>query len=108
MRRPPANRWMAECRRRSQRHPLTFPNPEPRTPHPVPSPTHAQYEILERALTRGQRVVLVRRGTELVVVPLRLRVILGREALEARHPSTGDALTLFLDELDAVEPVSDR
>jgi hypothetical protein len=74
----------------------------------MPSLTHVQYEVLERAIAAGRRVAVVRRGTELVVLPERLRVVTGREALDARHPSTGDTLTLFLDELDAVEPVSAR
>jgi len=74
----------------------------------MPPFTHAQYEILERAIASGARVAIVRRGAELVVLPERLRVVTGREALDARHPSTGDRLTLFLDELDTVESVSAR
>jgi hypothetical protein len=70
--------------------------------------THAQYEVLERAITGGHRVAIVRRGTELVVLPERLRVQTGREVLDARHPSTGDRLTVFLDELDTVESVPRR
>jgi len=68
--------------------------------------THAQYEILERAITLGRRIAIVRHGAELVVLPERLRVVAGREALDAQHPSTGDRLTVFLDELDTVESVS--
>jgi hypothetical protein len=70
--------------------------------------THAQYEVLERAIAKGLRIAIARRGTEFVVVPERLRLVTGREVLDARHPSTGDQLTLFLDELDTVEPVSVR
>ncbi|MFI5250646.1 MAG: hypothetical protein ACHQTF_11785 [Gemmatimonadales bacterium] len=70
--------------------------------------THAQYEALERAITDGRRIVVTRRGTEFVVVPLRLRTVTGREVLDARHPTTGDSLTLVLDELDQLEPIPGR
>ena len=70
--------------------------------------THAQYEALERAITDGRRIVVTRRGTEFVVVPLRLRTVTGREVLDARHPTTGDSLTLVLDELDALDPIPGR
>ena len=67
--------------------------------------THNQYDILERAITNGKRISAFRRGTEYVVVPMRLRVIGGREAVEATHPTTGDQITLFLDEMDSFEVV---
>jgi hypothetical protein len=74
----------------------------------MPPLTHTQYEVLERAIVTGHRVVIVRRGAELVVLPQRLRIVTGREALDAQHPSTGDSLTVFLDELDGVELVQAR
>jgi hypothetical protein len=81
----------------------------PRVPTPPDSRlTHAQYEALERAITDGRRIVVTRRGTEFVVVPLRLRTVTGREVLDARHPTTGDSLTLVLDELDQLEPIPGR
>ena len=67
--------------------------------------THEQYDRLERAVTRGQRIAVYRRGTEYIVIPLALRSRDGREVIDARNPTTGDSLTLFLDELDAIEPV---
>jgi hypothetical protein len=67
--------------------------------------THKQYDILERAITNGKRISAYRRGTEYIVVPMRLRVISGREAVEATHPTTGDQITLFLDEMDSFEVV---
>ncbi len=67
--------------------------------------THKQYDILERAITNGKRISAFRRGTEYVVVPIRLRVISGREAVEATHPTTGDQITLYLDEMDSFEVV---
>jgi hypothetical protein len=71
----------------------------------VPQWTHKQYDILERAITTGKRISAYRRGTEYVVVPTRLRVISGREALEATHPTTGDQITLYLDEMESFEVV---
>ncbi|HMG11609.1 MAG TPA: hypothetical protein VK571_00405 [Gemmatimonadaceae bacterium] len=67
--------------------------------------THKQYDLLERAITNGKRISAFRRGTEYVVVPMRLRVISGREAVEATHPTTGDQITLYLDEMDSFEVV---
>jgi hypothetical protein len=74
----------------------------------MPSLSPAQYDVLERAIATGGRIAVMRRGIELVILPLRLRVVAGREALDARHPSTGDELSVFIDELDTVEPVSRR
>ncbi|HEY8176398.1 MAG TPA: hypothetical protein VIF32_11935 [Gemmatimonadaceae bacterium] len=67
--------------------------------------THEQYDRLERAVTRGQRIVVHRRGTEYVLIPLRLESRNGREIIDARNPTTGDSLSLYLDELDAIELV---
>lgn len=64
-----------------------------------------QYDRLERAISRGTRLALTRRGTEYLIVPERLRIEGGREIIMARHPSTGHRLTLFVDELDSVECV---
>lgn len=67
--------------------------------------THDQYDALERAITNGVRIAVWRRGTEFIVVPQRLRLQAGREAIEAMHPTTGHHLTLFIDEVDAIEVV---
>jgi hypothetical protein len=68
--------------------------------------THEEYDRLERAVTRGERIVVHRRGTEYIVVPLSLTTRAGREVIDARNPTTGDSLTLYLDELDSLELVS--
>ena len=65
----------------------------------------AQYDALERAIADGRRLAVWRRGTEFMVVVDRLRVSGGREALETHHPTTGDKLTLYIDELEAIEVV---
>ena len=67
--------------------------------------TYAQYNQLEQAVSRGHRVVVFRRGTEYILIPLALLSRDGREVIEARNPTTGDAMTLYLDELDSIELV---
>ena len=64
-----------------------------------------QYDALERAIVDQRRVMVFRRGSEFLVIPERITLIGGREAIIARHPSTGSALTLYLDELDTIEVV---
>jgi len=67
--------------------------------------TYEQYSKLENAVTRGLRIIIQRRGTEYIVIPLALSSRGGREVIEARNPTTGDAMTLFIDELDSLEPI---
>ena len=67
-----------------------------------------EYDLLERAIADGSRIAVVRRGTEYVVVPERLRIVTGREVIDARHPTTGERLTLYLDEVQSVESVRGR
>jgi hypothetical protein len=61
---------------------------------------------LERAVRDGRRVGLMRRGTEYVVVALRLTTRGGKEALIGRLPMTGEELEFLLDDLDAFQVVS--
>lgn len=65
----------------------------------------AQYDRLEHAITKGMRLVIMRRGSEYLVIPERLRVMAGREVIVARHPSTGQRLDLYIDEVDSIEVV---
>lgn len=67
--------------------------------------TYAQYDRLERAVVRGDRIAVYRRGTEYIVVPLSLRTRDGREVIDARNPTTGDRLELFIDEIESIEVV---
>lgn len=67
--------------------------------------THEQYDALERAVTNRSRIAVWRRGTEYLVIPQRLRIAGGREAIDAKHPSTGHAMTLYIDEVDTIEVV---
>jgi hypothetical protein len=66
---------------------------------------HRQYDMLENAITSGNKIAAFRRGTEYIVVPTRLRVVSGREAVDATHPTTGEKMTIYLDELDSFEVV---
>ena len=65
--------------------------------------THRQYDQLERAIVDGSRIAIYRRGTEYVLIPLRIGLRDGRETIEARNPVTGDTMTLVLDEIDSLE-----
>jgi hypothetical protein len=67
--------------------------------------THAQYDALERAVSQRTRIAVYRRGSEYVVTPERLRMAGGREAIDALHPTTGEPVTFYIDELDAIEVV---
>ena len=67
--------------------------------------TPAQYDALEHAIANATRVVVIRRGTEYVIVPLRLRTEGRHEIIEARNPTTGDSLAFALDDIDTVHVV---
>ena len=64
--------------------------------------THQQYDQLERAVADGTRISVYRRGTEYILIPLRLALQERREVIEARNPTTGDVLRLVLDEVDSI------
>jgi phage repressor protein C with HTH and peptisase S24 domain len=68
--------------------------------------TYAQYDRLERAVVRGDRIAVYRRGTEYIVVPLSLRTRDGREVIDSRNPTTGDRLELYIDEIESIEVVA--
>ena len=60
-----------------------------------------QYDDLERAVRDGRKVSVMRRGTEYIIVPLALRQRSGKEALEARNPTTGDSMVIFVDDIES-------
>ena len=68
--------------------------------------THRQYDAIESAITHGRRISVFRRGTEFVVIPKRLRIVGSREAMDSMHPTTGEEITLFLDEMESFEVVA--
>jgi hypothetical protein len=65
--------------------------------------TVAQYDALEKAIRDGQRIAVRRRGTEFLVIPLRLGLRNRREVIEALHPTTGQPLSLLVEEADSIE-----
>ena len=67
---------------------------------------HRQYDALESAITHGHRISIARRGTEYVGIPQKLRTAGNREALDILHPTTGELITVYLDEIDRLEVVS--
>jgi hypothetical protein len=66
---------------------------------------HRQYDALESAITNGRRISIRRRGSEYVGVPKKLWSEGQREALSLLHPTTGELITIFLDEIDRIEVV---
>jgi hypothetical protein len=67
--------------------------------------TTEEYDRLERAVINRNRISVYRRGTEYVVVPTRLHLIDGRERIEATHPTTGDRIILYIDEIDSMQVI---
>ena len=68
--------------------------------------TFRQYDALESAIVHSWRVAIFRRGTEFIVIPQRLRTFQAREAVDVLHPTTGEEMTLFLDEIDQLDVVA--
>ncbi len=66
---------------------------------------HRQYDALESAITHGKRVSIRRRGTEYVGVPKKLWTEGQREAVSILHPTTGEEITVYLDEIDRLDVV---
>jgi hypothetical protein len=67
--------------------------------------TTGDYDSLENAISRGQKIVVSRRGNEFIVVPSRLRTEGGREAIDSVHPTTGEKITVYVDEISGFEVV---
>jgi hypothetical protein len=55
---------------------------------------------LENAVRRGLRVALSRRGTEYIVVALRITTVGRHEALIGLLPMTGEELPFLLNDID--------
>ena len=64
-----------------------------------------QYDALERAIVDGQRIAVRRRGTEFLVIPMSIGVRGGKETIEALHPTTGERLTLVIEDVEEIEVV---
>ena len=67
--------------------------------------TVRQYDALESAITHGRRIAIRRRGTEYIGVPKKLWTEGQREAVSILHPTTGEEITVYLDEIDKLDVV---
>jgi uncharacterized protein with PhoU and TrkA domain len=67
--------------------------------------TTERMDQLESAARRGLRVALNRRGTEYIVVAIRVTSIEQHDALVGRLPMTGEDLTFRLDEIDSFQVI---
>ena len=67
--------------------------------------TAERLDQLESAARQGRRVALRRRGTEYVVVALRVVSTSRRETLIARVPMTGEEMDFVLDDLEGFQVV---
>ncbi len=65
--------------------------------------TSDRYDQLEHAARCGLRVALRRRGTEYVVIALRLGMAGRREAFWARLPMTGEEEEFLLEEIEGFQ-----
>ena len=67
--------------------------------------TADQMDQLEHAAREGLRVALSRRGTEYIVVALRVTSAERHEVLIGRLPMTGEDLTFRLDQIDSFQVI---
>lgn len=67
--------------------------------------TVAEYDALEDAIRDGRRIAVRRLRQDVIVIPLRLVIRNRREAIEARHPTTGDRVVLMIDEAERIEVI---
>jgi uncharacterized protein with PhoU and TrkA domain len=67
--------------------------------------TAERMDQLESAARRGLRVALNRRGTEYIVVALRVTSMDQHDALIGRLPMTGEDLTFRLDDIDSFQVI---
>ena len=67
--------------------------------------TPERLDQLERAVRDGRRVAVHRRGTEYIVIAVRLSTVANREAFIGRLPMTGEEMTFVLGELEGFQVV---
>jgi hypothetical protein len=60
---------------------------------------------LENAARKGLRVALSRRGTEYIVIALRVTSIGPHEVLIGRLPMTGEELTFHLNDIESFQVI---
>ncbi len=67
--------------------------------------TAERMDQLEHAARKGLRVALSRRGTEYIVVALRVTSVGRHEALIGRLPMTGEDLTFRLNDIESFQVI---
>ncbi len=65
--------------------------------------TTRQYDALEAAVTHSRRVSVYRRGTEYIGIPQKIWQDGRREAVSILHPTTGELITVYLDEIEYLD-----
>lgn len=65
--------------------------------------TPERLDQLENAVRNGRRVALSRRGTEYIVIALRMGSRNNRDAFVGRLPMTGEEMTFVLDDIEAMQ-----
>jgi hypothetical protein len=65
--------------------------------------TPERLDQLESAARNGRRVALSRRGTEYIVIAVRITTAGNREAFVGRLPMTGEEMTFVLDDIEAMQ-----
>ena len=65
--------------------------------------TTRQYDALEAAVTHSRRVSVYRRGTEYIGIPQKIWQDGRREAVSILHPTTGEMITVYLDEVEHLD-----
>jgi uncharacterized protein with PhoU and TrkA domain len=65
--------------------------------------TPERLDQLESAVRQGRRVALVRRGTEYIVIAVKMTSTGNRDAFVGRLPMTGEEMTFRLDEIETMQ-----
>jgi hypothetical protein len=65
--------------------------------------TPERLDQLESAVRQSRRVALSRRGSEYVVIAVRLTTAGNRDAFVGRLPMTGEEMTFVLEDLDQIQ-----
>lgn len=68
--------------------------------------TPERLDQLESAIRQGRRVALSRRGSEYVVIAVRLTTAGNRDAFIGRLPMTGEEMTFILEDLEQMQVLS--
>jgi uncharacterized protein with PhoU and TrkA domain len=67
--------------------------------------TAERMDQLENAARKGMRVAVTRRGTEYIVVAVKVTSVGRHEALIGRLPMTGEELTFRLEDIDGLQVI---